>query len=106
MLDFSKKKGLILSEAFLYMERSKNLEKKLYHNQAKKFTFLREFDHKNTVFEILRNLIRNACFQMTLNARKSCADSFLKIKTADDNRARVSRNQQSSAKFERETSKL
>ena len=42
---------------------------------------------------------------MTLNARKSCVDSFLKIKT-DDNRARFSRNQQNSEKFDNETSKL
>ena len=42
---------------------------------------------------------------MALNARKSCADSFLKVKT-DDNRARSSKNQQSSEKFESETSKL
>ena len=42
---------------------------------------------------------------MTLNARKSCADSSLKIKI-DDNRARFSRNQQSSEKFKSETSKL
>ena len=42
---------------------------------------------------------------MTLNAKKSCADSFLKIKT-DDNRARFSRNQQNSEKFDSETSKL
>ena len=42
---------------------------------------------------------------MALNARKSCVDSFLKIKL-DDNRARFSRNQQSSEKFESETSKL
>ena len=68
----------------------------------KKFTFLRGFECKNTVFEISRNLIRNACFQMTLNARKSCGDSFLKIKS-DDNRARFSRNQQSSENFESET---
>ena len=64
----------------------------------------RGFNCKNTVFEISRNLIRNDCFQMTLNARKSCADSFLKIKT-DDNRAIFSRNQQSSEKFDSETSK-
>ena len=48
---------------------------------------------------------RQACFQMTLNARNSCADSFLKIKT-DDNQARFSRNQQNSEKFDSETSKL
>ena len=42
---------------------------------------------------------------MTLNARKSCADNFLKIKT-HDNRARFSRNQQNSDKFDSETSKI
>ena len=42
---------------------------------------------------------------MTLNARKSCADSFLKIK-ANDNRARFSRNPQNSEKFDSETLKL
>ena len=42
---------------------------------------------------------------MTLNTRKSCADSFLKIKT-DDNRARFSRNSQNIEKFDSETSKL
>ena len=42
---------------------------------------------------------------MTLNARKSCSDSFLKIKI-DDNRARFLRNQQNSEKFDSETQKL
>ena len=42
---------------------------------------------------------------MALNARKSCADSFLKIKTYD-NRARFSRNQQNIEKFCSVTSKL
>ena len=42
---------------------------------------------------------------MTLNSRKSCADSFLKIKI-DDNRVRFSRNQQDSEKFDSETKKL
>ena len=42
---------------------------------------------------------------MTLNARKSCADSFLKIKT-NDNRARFSRNPQNSEKFDSETLEL
>ena len=40
---------------------------------------------------------------MTLNARKSCADSFSKIKTGDS-RARFLRNQQNSEKFDSETS--
>ena len=42
---------------------------------------------------------------MTLNARKSCADNFLKINT-DDNRARFPRNHQNIEKFDSETSKL
>ena len=42
---------------------------------------------------------------MTLNARKSCADSFLKIKN-NDNRARFSRNPQNSEKFDSDTLKL
>ena len=42
---------------------------------------------------------------MTLNARKSCADSFLTIKT-NDNRARFSRNPQNSEKFDSETLEL
>ena len=42
---------------------------------------------------------------MTLNARKSCADSFLKIKT-NDNRARFLRNPQNSEKFDSETLEL
>ena len=42
---------------------------------------------------------------MALNARKSYADSLLKIK-ADDNRARFSRNRQNSEKFHSKTSKL
>ena len=86
------------------MERSKNLEKNISLPWKKKSpSYL--LDRKSTVFEIPINLIRKACFQMTLNARKSCADSFLKIKI-DDNRARFSRDQQSSEKFESETSKL
>ena len=42
---------------------------------------------------------------MTLNARKSRANSFLKIKI-DDNRVRFSRNQQNSEKFDSETWEL
>ena len=79
--------------------------KKIYHNRAKKFTFLRTFDCKNTLFWNIEKSKRQICLQMTLNARKSCADSSLKIK-ADDNRTRFSRNQQSSEKFDSETSKL
>ena len=71
MLDFFRQNGLILSEVFLYMERSKNLEKINIITVQKNFTFLRGFDRENTVIEISRNLIRKACFQMPLNARKS-----------------------------------
>ena len=42
MLDFFRQNCLILSEVVLYMERSKNPEKKLYHNRAKKFHLLKE----------------------------------------------------------------
>ena len=42
---------------------------------------------------------------MTLNARKSCPDSFSKIET-NDNGARFSRNPQNSKKFDSETLKL
>ena len=42
---------------------------------------------------------------MILNARKSCSDSFSKIKI-DDNRARFLRNQQNSEKFDSEIQKL
>ena len=68
------------------MEKSKNHEKK--HS-------LGNIEKSN----------RKACFQMTLNTRKSCADSFSTIKT-NDNRARFSRNQQNSEKFNSETSKI
>ena len=95
---FFRQNSLILSEVFC-IGKGARIMKKIYHNCAKKFILLRRFDHKNTVFGISRNLSKS--FQMTLNARKSCADSFLKIKT-DDNRARFSRNQQNSEKFDRE----
>ena len=39
---FLRQNGLILSEVFLYMERSKNQEKKIYHNRAKKFHLPKE----------------------------------------------------------------
>ena len=63
MLDFFEKNGLILSEVFLYMERSKNLEKNISKPCKKEFAFLRRSDRKNTLFEIPRNLIRKACFK-------------------------------------------
>ena len=46
-------------------------KKKICLNRAKKLTLLRGFDRKNTLFEISRNLIRKARFQVTLNVRKS-----------------------------------
>ena len=54
---FIRQNGLILSEVFLYMERSKNQEKKYIITVQKNFTFLRRFDRKNTVLGISRNLI-------------------------------------------------
>ena len=49
MLDFFRQNGLTLSEVFLY---SKNLEKNIYYDHTKKFTFLRGFDRKNKYREI------------------------------------------------------
>ena len=54
---------LILSEVSLYVERSKNLEKKYVITVQKKFTFLRGFDLKNKVFGISRNLIDKFVFK-------------------------------------------
>ena len=96
---------LILSEVVLYMEMSKNYEKNHVITVQKKFTFLRRFDHKKHSFCSIKKSNRQVCFQMTLNSRKSCADSFLKIKI-DDNQVRFSRNQQNSEKFDSETKKL
>ena len=71
MLDFFDKMVRYFQKFFVYGKKQESFKKYIITVQ------------KYTVFEISRNLIRNACFQMTLNARKSC-DSFLKIKT-DDN---------------------
>ena len=49
MSDFFRKHGLILSEVFWYMERSKNLDKK-YSMTLQKFIFLRRFERRNTFF--------------------------------------------------------
>ena len=54
---------LILSDVSLYVERSKNLEKKYVITVQKKFTFLRGFDRKNKVFGISRNLIDRFVFK-------------------------------------------
>ena len=60
---FLRQNGLILSEVFLYTERSKNHEKKYIITLQKNFTFLRRFDRKNTVFGISRNLIDKFVFK-------------------------------------------
>ena len=60
---FLRQNGLILSEVFLFMERSKNHEKKYIITVQKKLTFLRRVDHKNTVFGISRNLIDKFVFK-------------------------------------------
>ena len=49
--------------SFLYVERSKNLEKKYVITVQKNFTFLRGFDRKNKVFGISRNLIDRFVFK-------------------------------------------
>ena len=53
---FFRQNGLIRLEDFWYMERGKNLEKN-HVIAAQKITFLRVFNRKNTLFEIVRNLI-------------------------------------------------
>ena len=58
---FLRQNGLILSEVFLYTERSKNHENII--TVQKNFTFLRRFDRKNTVFGISRNLIDKFVFK-------------------------------------------
>ena len=63
------------------------MKKKYVITVQKNFTFLRRSDRKNTFFWNIEKSNQQDCFQMTLNARKSCADSFLKIKT-DDNCAK------------------
>ena len=60
---FLQQNGLILSEVFLYMERSKNQEKKYIITVQKNFTFLRIFDRKNTVLGISKNLIDKFVFK-------------------------------------------
>ena len=60
---FLRQNGLILSEAFLCMERSKNQEKKYIITLQKNFNFLRRFDRKNTVLGISRNLIDKRVFK-------------------------------------------
>ena len=62
-VEFLRQNDLIFSEVFLYAERSKNHEKKIYHNRAKSFSFLRRFDCENTVFGISRNLIHKLVFK-------------------------------------------
>ena len=59
---FFQQNGLILSEVFLSMKRSKNHEKK-YITVQKKFTFLGGLTVINTVFGISRNLIEKLVFK-------------------------------------------
>ena len=75
------------------MKRSKDLEK-IFHNRTKKSPSLEGLTVE-TRFKVSRNVIRKACFQMTLNARRSPEDSLLKIKT-DYNRAKLSESKQNS----------
>ena len=59
--------------SFLCMEWNKNLSKTC-HNRAKNSPSLGGGGggyRKNTIFELSGNLIRKACSQVTLNARKS-----------------------------------
>ena len=60
---FLRQNGLILSEVYLYMERSKDQEKKYIITVQKSFTFLGRFDRKNTVLGVSRNLIDKLVFK-------------------------------------------
>ena len=60
---FLRQNGLILSEVLLYMERSKNQEKKYIITVQKNLTFLKRFDRINTVLGISRNLIDKRVFK-------------------------------------------
>ena len=54
--------------------------KNIYITVQKNFSFLRRFDRENSFWNIEKSN-RQTCFQMTLNTRKSYADSFFfKIK--------------------------
>ena len=64
MSDFFRQNVLILSEVFGINGKEQEGRKKIGHNRAKKkFTLLREFDRRNTLFEISRNLIQKAVFK-------------------------------------------
>ena len=73
---FVRQDCLILSEVILYMERSKNHEKKYIITVQKKFTFLRRFDHKSTVSGILRNLINKLVFKSLLTQENHVPKAF------------------------------
>ena len=65
---FFRQNGLILSEVFCIWKKQESRKKNM-SEPWKKFTFLKGFDSKNTIYEISKNLIQKACFQMTQNAK-------------------------------------
>ena len=85
-LGFCSGSGSDTFRSILIHGKEKEPRKNYFKIVQNNFTFLRGFDRKNTYFEILRNLIRKGCFQMTLNTRQSPAESLSQIKN-DDNRA-------------------
>ena len=60
---FLRQNDLILSEVFFAYGKKQESRKKIYHNRAKNFIFLRRFDRKNKVLGILRNLIDKLVFK-------------------------------------------
>ena len=57
--------------SFFCMWKGARILKKYVITVPKKNHFPKGFDSKDTIFEISGNLIRKACFHMTLNTRKS-----------------------------------
>ena len=81
------KTGSETFRAILLYRKKKESHKKNICYRPKISAFHKGFDRGNTVFQILRNLVRKGCFQMLLEARQSSADAIQKLKT-DGNRAK------------------
>ena len=63
---FSKTGSDTFRSALIYGKQQDSRKK--FHNSAKNFPCLRRFDGRNTFcLDTKKNLIRKACFQMTLN---------------------------------------
>ena len=63
MLHFLTEWSDTFRSVFVYGKEKKSLKNIYIITAQKKFTFLRRFDHKNTVFGISRNLIDKLVFK-------------------------------------------